>query len=968
MRLRQGVPYILVALAVCGGAALGFTLYESGRTRGDMARAQAAAEGGDLPRARDILTRVLERHPNHDAAAVGLAQLELRLGRPDRAIEAWMRVPEDSPWFTEAAVARARAAIDLGRFTPAEEALVAALRLPGSHRREARRHLSWLYRFEGRHDEVRKVLEEGLDDSDLPAEVLRELWQLDHDAYPIEGITSVLDRARDKSPDDPRVALGLANLALQRGDLTDADRRLSALEKAAPTDPVVARARLNAAIRGDDPAAVVSAAARIPVDRTTPAEGFAVRAWLATHSSDRKSERAALDAWLAVDPANTAALERRAALATEDDGAAAADPYRKRKAEIDRAKERFRALLANGSVDPTPNAAQLAELAAVLGRRFESRAWAVVNLKAHPGDPEARALHRKLTAERTPTPPAGARTLADLIGPPPPSTRPRNAPVPEATGLAFVDRARESGLDFTFDNGRSPIRQLPETMSGGIALLDFDGDGRLDVYCVQGGPFPPRDSAEQPSDRLFRNTGGGRFVDATAVAGIDRIPRGYGHGVTVGDIDNDGDPDLFLTRWNGYRLLQNDRGKFVDVTDEFGLGGPRDWPTSAAFADLDNDGDLDLYVCHYLQWDADSPRPCRRPDNNEYMYCTPRNFPALPDHLFRNDGARFVDVTKEAGIVDNDGRGLGVVAADVDGDGKFDLFVANDMSANYLFRNLGGMKFQEVAESAGCAAGSDGGYQAGMGTACADYDGDGRLDLAVTNFYAEGTTLYRNLGGGLFVDRSGELGLKSATRGVLGFGLALADFDLDGRLDVVQANGHVNHLKGFFPYEMPAQLIRQDTRGRFTDLGASAGRDWTIPRVGRGLAVGDLNDDGRLDVLILSQNSPLAYLHNESNSAGHGLVLSLRGTKSNRDAVGAVVTVRVGDRTRIAPRVGGGSYQSANDGRMVIGLGSADVADEVSVRWPTGAVESFGRLTSGYSRLTEGSGRAEPIVLPVQDR
>src|SRR5262249_2674768 len=305
--------------------------------------------------------------------------------------------------------------------------------------------------------------------------------------------------------------------------------------------------------------------------------------------------------------------------------------------------------------------------------------------------------------------------------------------------------AEAVGLVFVYDNAETALRQLPESTGGGLALLDYDGDGWLDVYCVQGGSFSPSSEAGSPSggpgDRLFHNRGDGTFKDVTERSGIGRFSRGYGHGVAVGDIDSDGHPDVFVTRWRSYALYRNrGDGTFDDVTEAWGLGGRRDWPTSAALADLDGDGDLDLYVCHYAVLDIDPPRICRDPKTQAYLTCNPLDVAALPDRLFRNEGDRFVDVTAHSGVDDRDGRGLGVVAADLDGDGRVDLFVANDSSANFLFRNLGGMRFEEVGHFAGVAGNASGAYQAGMGVAAGDLDGDGRIDLAVTNFYGESTT------------------------------------------------------------------------------------------------------------------------------------------------------------------------------------------------------------------------------------
>jgi hypothetical protein len=519
---------------------------------------------------------------------------------------------------------------------------------------------------------------------------------------------------------------------------------------------------------------------------------------------------------------------------------------------------------------------------------------------------------------------------------------------------------------FRFDNGPSEEHQLPETMPGGVALLDFDGDGWLDVYALQGGPFPPRGCPLPFGDRLFRNRGDGRFQDVTAASGLAALPGGYGHGVAVGDYDNDGRPDLFVTRWRSYALYRNlGGGRFQDATAQAGLEGDRDWPMSAAWADLDNDGDLDLYVCHYLKWDAQHPTLCEYPERSKpgYMHCDPRFFPALPDHVFRNDGGRFIDVTAEAGIVDREGRGLGVVATDLDDDGKVDIFVANDLSANLFFRNLGGFRFSEQAAEAGLAASAEGAFLAGMGIACGDLDGDGRVDLAVTNFLNQATTLYHNHGGGVFSDRSAAAGLAAATRPFLGFGLAALDANNDGRLDLVQANGHVSDFSPSFPYEMRAQLLLGDASGRFRDVSAQAGPAWHVLRLGRGLAVGDIDNDGRIDVLIVGQGAPLALLQNQpAPAAGRFLTLALEGVASNRDGVGAQVTVTAGGRNQVAARFGGGSYLSASDPRLHFGLGAARRADRVEVRWPSGRRDTYEGLAAGAGyRLREG----DPVPRPL---
>jgi len=715
------------------------------------------------------------------------------------------------------------------------------------------------------------------------------------------------------------------------------------------------------------------ALSRLAADALTESEALEFRAWLAARRGDRDDERQNLERRVSLGPADTRPLERLAVLAWEAGEPDRASTLRARKAELDRAKDRYRRLLQDRA--PTENYAELGRLAEVLARKTEAEGWWTLAFRRGPGRDDALEALARLRRAPDDAPSTAAATPAERPAGPAVAGAEGGKPGPTTTPVAavdFRDDAGPAGLNFVFENGRSRLRQLPETTAGGVGVLDYDGDGRLDIYLLQGGSFPP-DPARPNADRLYRNRGDGTFEDTTARSGIAGLRGGYGHGIAVGDYDNDGDPDIFLTRWGSYALYRNrGDGTFEDRTDEAGLGGGRDWPTSAAFADLDNDGDLDLYVCHYLEWDAAHPTLCPgkasmdgQPDaGRAYGYCMPNPFPALPDHLFRNDGGRFVDVTAESGVVDTNGRGLGVVAADVDGDGKVDLFVANDTTANYLFHNLGGMKFEEVGFSNGVACNAEGAFQAGMGTACGDLDGDGRPDLLVTNFYGESTTFFRNLGDGVFGDQTGSIGLAAPSRFLLGFGIILFDANNDGRLDLATANGHVNDDRPSFPYEMPALVMLGTPDGRLVDASRDSGTPWRTPRVGRGLASADLDNDGRVDALMVSQKSPLAYLHNTTRAAeGHSVTFLLEGTDSNRDGVGAVVSVTAGGRRRRGWRTGGGSFQSASDPRLHFGLGRDDRVEKVEVAWPSGRVDRFGPLEadSGY-RLREGAAKPFPLA------
>ena len=491
----------------------------------------------------------------------------------------------------------------------------------------------------------------------------------------------------------------------------------------------------------------------------------------------------------------------------------------------------------------------------------------------------------------------------------------------------------------------------------------------MDVYCVQGGSFPPGTTNTTSGDRLYRSKGDVTFEDVTERSGISAMPGGYGHGVAVGDVDGDGRADLFVTRWRSYALYRNKGdGTFEDATARYGLGGDRDWPTSAAFADLDGDGDLDLYVCHYLRWDESTERACVDPRDPSRYNCAPRDFEARPDHLFRNDGGtKFTDVSASSGVTagDRDGRGLGVVAADLDGDGLVDLFVANDTTANFLWRNRGGLKFEECALASGVASNAAGGYQAGMGVACGDLDGDGLPDLVVTNFYGESTSFFRNLGGGRFADHTATAGLAAPSRDLLGFGVAFLDADNDGRLDLITANGHIHDARPQFPWKMPAQLFRGVPGGKLVDVSARAGPAFAAPHIGRGLAVGDLDDDGKPDALLVAQDEPLVFLHNATPAAGKSISLLLEGKPpgSNRDAVGAAVVVRSGGRTQTSWRFGGGSFQSASDPRLHFGLGDAARVESLDVRWPSGGRDTFENVAAGRYLLREGvaDGKGELI-------
>jgi tetratricopeptide (TPR) repeat protein len=984
------------------------------RLRSELEQVQLAMAHGRLGLARKNLAELAQRWPRHGEVLFLLGRCEETLGRPEQALAAWAQVPAADPDFVRSAESRGALLINLGRYAAAESFLLAALgQAPATDRYPLLRATARLFRLEGRFVEVSEVLTAAWGTAPDASELLQERWQNDTEPVPIDGWKYFLDRADDQ---DDRVWLARARHALLTGRFDGAATWLARCLDRRPDDRAVWRAWLDWAVASQDAARFWEAVGRLSAEDFHPWEIAALRAWLAARSGNREAERRESAELVELQPSDSQALERLAVLAREAGDLKEAERLQRRRAEIDRAKDYIHKLVVR-RIEFRLHAQDLAWLSALLGRPFDHHAWTLVaastrssaSPRSSPGtgaDAEAKAkanatqpprggpaidqsrtycravsdaaLERLLPRRGNPRSPAIGTLLADRLA------DLRGAFVPgEETGavrrgpdaaapsrLHFVDDAEAAGLRFVFDNGRTAHFLLPETMSGGLALLDYDRDGWLDVYCVQGGSLHQGKAGQEeatptPGDRLFRNRGDGSFEDVTQPARIAAIAwgQGYGMGTAVGDYDNDGDPDLLVTRLRTYALYRNrGDGSFEDVTLSAGLAGPRENPTSAAFADLDGDGDLDLYVCHYIRLDLERPTLCKN-EKGEYYYCDPATFERAADCVFRNDGGHFVEVTQRAGFTDPDGRGLGVVAADLDDDNRIDLYVANDGTANFLFRNRGGFQFEDIALTAGVAGSAHGGFQAGMGVAAADLDGDGRLDLLVTNLYLEGTTLYHNLGEGMFADLSAVSGILPATRYWLGFGIAVFDAANDGRPDVAITNGNVNDFRPFYPFTMPSRLYEGHPGGRLIDVSSQAGPPWAVPRLGRGLAAGDLDNDGRIDLLVLAQDEPLAYFHNRTERAGHFVTFRLEGTRSNRDGVGARVVVTTNQGRQVAQRVGGGSYLSACDGRLHFGLGASTTIDSVEVRWPSGCVDRWKglRADTGYL-LREGDPAPKPLA------
>jgi hypothetical protein len=522
--------------------------------------------------------------------------------------------------------------------------------------------------------------------------------------------------------------------------------------------------------------------------------------------------------------------------------------------------------------------------------------------------------------------------------------------------VKFVDITEEAGITFVHQNYARGEKLLPETMGGGVAFFDYDGDGDQDLFLVNSAPWPGQDASQLPPayPALYRNDGKGRFEDVTEAAGLKVMLPGMG--VAIGDYDNDGDPDLYLTTLGGGHLYRNDGGKFLDVTAETNTRAADGWLTSAAFFDMENDGDLDLFVCNYVQWTPEIDRSVSTQltgTGKGLAYDPPTAFKGTVNILLRNDGGTFTDITSDSGIEcrtpdlkEPMAKSLGVAPYDIDGDGLVDLAVANDTVPNFLFHNQGGGRFEEIGMVAGVALDQAGQARGAMGIDWADFRGDGSLGLAIGNFANEMTALYvtdapQSL---QFSDLANLYGLGAPTQPPLKFGLFFFDYDLDGRPDLLSANGHLEsdiaQVQASQTYPQAAQLFwnsGKPGRTMFQLVSAqSAGPDLFRPIVGRGSAYADIDGDGDLDVVLTANGGPARLFRNDGGNAHHWLRINLKGSKANRDAIGAKVAVTTGDRTQSAQNFPARGYLSSVERVLTFGLGSSARADKVVVTWPGG--------------------------------
>jgi tetratricopeptide (TPR) repeat protein len=922
-----------------------------------LTEARSALDRQDTPLAVTRLDAILRRDPAHGLARLYLGQIARDAGDLDKALSHWAAV-DDQPAKTGvmARYFQGTVLMELHRAREAEANLRRSTELNPDYLPPHER-LVELYVSHMRRDETRRELSH--------VGRLRP-WKIDELVmYTVAGerVTPVdegigLMRAFLKvDPDDLTSGLALARY-FSAGDRTDdALQLLRRLAIRFSDDERIAAQEVEELLRKRDLAAVSLVLAKYPLTSRSDVSFWHSYGKYWFEKGDWNKAADCLRVVVARDPENLpaayqfgTALARGGHLDQAKSHLARSELLDKLQREALRIPRRDRrqagALL--------PIVLETARLLVEVERFAEAAWWydqaAALDsdsVAARSGSERADLLAAAVAGRKPPTVPQPSDSDARRLRVEPEVAPPLSGVSISSAGAGRIvlhDVGQAAGLDFQYFSGQTGFKYLVESMGGGVGVLDFDGDGWPDLYFPDGCrlPYDPNDFSHV--DRLYRNRGDGTFEDVTAQSGLG--DNRYSQGCAVGDYDNDGDPDLFVVNFGRSVLYRNQGdGTFTDASAEVGIEVDK-WSSSAAFADLDRDGNLDLYVVTYV----DSLRVCRA-DDNRITTCDPQNFNAEQDVLYRNLGdGTMADVSAPAGILAPDGKGLGIVTADFDDDGWPDIYVANDGTPNFMFHNLGpgDLRFREEGLVAGVAVSAEGQAQAGMGIACADLNGDGLLDLFVTNFYLESSTLYLNLGGGLFEDHTRDAGLESSTRHTLGFGTQAIDFDCDGWPELIVANGHIDDYRfRNEPWKMPPQLFRNLGGARFKEISHDAGAYFHGEYLGRGVARLDWDRDGLPDAVVVHQDRTVALLQNETLDPGHRLVLELHGIESNRDAIGARLRLTAGGRTQVLEICGGHGFFCSNELRQYVGLGSCDRLEILEIHWPSGRHDRWTDLPIG---------------------
>ena len=964
-------PRAIAAIAVI---AIGAATFLSVRSREKSSPAgwdeiERAARGRRWAEVRPRLERWIAAHPSHGESRILMADLELRLKHRDPAVE-WLRSvgPADPSW--------AKAQMLLGTLAVGERRAADAGRIfRGVADRdpraiEARRNLLYLLGLQMRTAEARSVLWELYRVEDDPRVLIDLVLETLTDPD-VRGLAPELELLVARTPEDPMLQRAWGMSLLYQGRAGEALPRLEAAARSVENDPSGRFALAECLLmlgRTVDADRILGPVPEHPVDAS---QWWVYRGRLEESAGKLDRSIASLERAAQLNDRNREAHFRLGQALRRLGRARPAAEHLERASRLEELfkevrREHQQARHTGGRLDPRLFE-RLARLCAEAGLIAEARAWWEQALKQDPSCRECRARLSQLRAAPEDLP--IALPLPRLAASSPHSGSPasvttttetpsRVSPHPGVPPPPFREGAEAAGIRYFYESGAGSDRIfIADTMGGGVGLIDFDRDGWLDIYFVNGCRLPFDEKNPPHPNVLYRNQRDGTFVDVTAKARVGG--RGYGMGCTVGDYDNDGDDDLFVT---GYRqtILYRNRGDgtFEDVTTAAGVSSDT-WSTAAGFGDLDGDGDLDLVVVNYVDAAPDDARTCR--DNvNRPIHCSPAVYRPQADLLYRNNGdGTFTEVSKQAGFIDPGGRGLGLAIADFNDDGRLDIFVANDATPNFLFWNRGSWRFEESGLEAGVATNGSGRATASMGVVADDLDGDGRIDLFITNLVNESSTFYRNLGEGMFVDATLGAGLDAPSRVHTGFGDAALDADNDGRLDLFVANGHVDDRPwANSPMAQPSRFFWGRGQGHFAPaVPRDAASYFARSVVGRGVAAGDLDNDGRPDLVVVHRDAPAALLWNQA-AGGHWLGIDLGGRKSSRTPIGARVTCRANGRTLVRWLTGGTGYLSAHDRRLWFGLGGVGKVDRLEIRWPSGTVQSWPNLQADrILAIEEGNGQ-----------
>jgi tetratricopeptide (TPR) repeat protein len=920
----------------------------------DIQRAAAAGRAAEVDA---LLDRWIVNHPEDDKARMMLARNRLRRQRHDAVADVLRPIPETSLAWLEAQSILGELAIGEHRAALAER----IFRQVADHSPKAlepRQRLFYLFSLQRRTAEARAVLWEMYHIRDDPRILLDLGLELLADQDDVRGLAPEIEQFLARTPSDPFLRRAWGMGLLHQGRAAEALLQLEAAARLLENDPIGRFALAECRILVGQPVNVEDVLGSIPDRSSDAAQWWLFRGRIEETAGFLERAVSSFDRAVALQPEGREAhfrlgqalqrLARSEAARTQLDHASRIDQ------RVKAVRREHQALRKAGLPKDAVLYERLADLCGEIGMVAESRAWLEQSIKLSPERVGASAKIARLTSAPDALPfalanPRLASNAAERAALERDSIA-KNAPTPSPITPAysvrpapFVDRAGEAGVDYRYESGAGNRYFIADTMGGGVGLFDYDNDGWLDIYFVNGCVIPFESKAPPHPNRLYRNQADGTFRDVTAKAGVGG--QGYGMGCAVGDYDNDDDLDLLVTGLDRTILYRNrGDGTFEDVTARAGVVTDR-WTTAAGFGDLDGDGDLDLVLITYVEIRQDDGLECRDYSGRR-IHCTPGRYPALPDLLYRNNGdGTFSEVSQSAGFTGPDGRGLGLAIADFDCDGKLDVFVANDASRNFLFRNLGDFRFEEIGETAGVAFNGSGRATASMGVVADDLDGDGRIDLFITNLVNESSTLFHNLGGGLFVDATLGAGLDAPSRPKTGFGTAALDADADGRLDLFVANGHVDDRPWANSRIAQSALFFWGRPGGFAVANPPANSYFARSVVGRGAAAGDLNNDGRVDLVVVHRDAPAALLYNET-SGGRWLGFKLRGMRSGRTPVGAEIRVRTKTLSIVRWLTGGTGYLSSHDPRVWVGLGAESAVERIEVKWPAGKVQTWRNLSA----------------------